>query len=107
MGRPGCGKHRAGGCWRRCRGTPVRSGGAWGDALSADGRLLASGSLDGTARLWEAPSGRLLATLQGHAGAVWGVALSGDGRLLASGSTDGTARLWEAPSGQLLASLEG
>ena len=63
--------------------------------------------LDGTVRLWEAASGQLLATLQGHTGGVWGVALSGDGRLLASGSQDGTVRLWEAASGQLLATLQG
>jgi WD40 repeat protein len=66
-------------------------------ALSADGRLLASGSADRTVRLWEASTGRLLATLHGHTGPVQGVALSADGRLLASGSEDGMVRLWEAP----------
>ena len=76
-------------------------------ALSADGRLLASGSLDGTIRLWETPSGRLLATLQGHTSGIRGVALSADARLLASGSWDGTIRLWEAPSERLLATLQG
>jgi len=81
------------------------TGTVWGVSLSADGRLLASGGMDGTVRLWEVPSGQQLATLEGHTGGVWGVVLSADGQLLASGSFDGTVRLWEAPSGAHLHTL--
>jgi WD40 repeat protein len=68
----------------------------WGMALEAGGRLLASGSEDGTVRLWELPGGRALATLQGHTSGVYSVALAAAGHLVASASADGTVRLWQA-----------
>jgi WD40 repeat protein len=76
-------------------------------ALSGDSQLVASGSFDGTVRLWETSSGRLLVTLQGQTSAIRGVALSADGQLVASGGLDGTVRLWETSSGRLLATLQG
>jgi WD40 repeat protein len=62
-------------------------------ALSADGRLAASGSWDTTVRLWDTDRGELRRTLHGHAGLVLRVALSEDGRLVASAGYDGTVRL--------------
>ena len=76
-------------------------------AFLPDGRALASGSTDNTIRLWDAASGALLRTLEGHTRSVYSVAFSPDGRLLASASNDRTIRLWDAASGALLRTLAG
>jgi WD40 repeat protein len=63
-------------------------------AFSPDGKTVASGSSDGTARLWRVSDGALLDTFEGHADGVQSVAFSPDGRTLASGSWDTTVWLW-------------
>ena len=83
------------------------TGATFGVAFSPDGRLLATASLDGTARLWDPATGEHRRTLTGHTGWVHGVAFSPDGRLLATASDDGTARLWDPASGEHRRTLTG
>jgi WD40 repeat protein len=67
-------------------------------AFSRDGRLLATGSTDRTARLWNAATGRPVHVLPHH-GHVLAVRFSPDGRQLVTASADGTAGVWDVRSG--------
>jgi WD40 repeat protein len=76
-------------------------------ALSADGRLLASGSGDKTVKLWSVDTGQLLHTLKGHSTWVRDVAISPDQRFIASVSNDKTIRLWRTQTGEPIQTLTG
>jgi WD40 repeat protein len=75
---------------------------------SCDGKLLASGCLDGTIHVWDAATGQELRSFMAHKGKAPGQGnpfafLSGftpDGRQIISWGADGTLRLWDAATGK-------
>ena len=66
-----------------------------GVAFSPDGERLASAGGDGTVKILDARTGKLIQAFHGHKSDVFSVAFSSDGQHLASASADRTVRLWD------------
>jgi len=67
-------------------------------ALSPNGKTIASGSEDGTVRLWDVETGKVIVRWKGHTVFVDSMCWSPNGERVVSGSFDGTARVWDVES---------
>src|SRR5438128_8740982 len=75
-------------------------------AFAPDGKTLAIGVYDHTAKVLEAGTGKVLKTLRGHKKFVRAVAFSRDGRTLATGGWDQTVNLWDVDQGEVRRTLD-
>ena len=66
--------------------------------LSKDGSRIATSSLDGSVRVWNASDGKEIGVLEHHHTATTNVAFSPANDLLAASSDDGSISLWDANS---------
>ena len=69
-------------------------------AMTPDGQIAISGSVDETIRVWSPEMGECLRVLRGHKDIIHDVRITPDGRLALSASQDKTVRLWQISSGQ-------
>ncbi|MFD6221167.1 toll/interleukin-1 receptor domain-containing protein [Nocardia asteroides] len=86
---------------RALRVLPAHKDAVTAVAYSQDGTTLATGSMDKTARLWDAATGSPRGEpLTGHPDYVAAIAFSPDNTTLVTASKDGLVRGWEVSSGR-------
>lgn len=66
-------------------------------AINPDGKILVSGSRDGTIKVWNLATSKEILSLKEHLKSISSVAISSDGHTLVSGSIDTTIKVWNIP----------
>jgi len=72
-------------------------------ALSPDEQMVATGSADGSVRVWSADTGECHAQYGGNGSPVTRLLFSADSQRLASGGADGVMTVWDIPAARALA----
>ncbi|HKS37632.1 MAG TPA: WD40 repeat domain-containing protein, partial [Verrucomicrobiae bacterium] len=79
-----------------------------GIAFAPDGRILATGGVEGTAKLWDVATQREIVTLKGHLKSVHAVDISPDGNRLATAAGGAeSVKLWDMHTHQELITIAG
>lgn len=100
------------GIWDAVRGKLLRAmafedpdENAWCGAFSPDSTQVLIGYPSGAVRLFDASTGKLLRTFEGHTSFVNALAFGAGGRYVVSGSSDSTLRCWSVATGEELLRL--
>jgi WD40 repeat protein/serine/threonine protein kinase len=76
-------------------------------SFSPDGKRIVTASDDNTAKVWDAETGAVVRTLEGHTQSVNAAAFSADGKRIVTASGDRTAKVWDAKTGAELLTFKG
>jgi WD40 repeat protein/DNA-binding SARP family transcriptional activator len=80
----------------------MRPGNVLAVGYSPGGTVVATGSANGTATIWNPSTGEALHVLPAHRGGVFATRFSADGKQLATLGADRAVRVWDVRSGRLL-----
>ncbi len=83
------------------------SDGIYMAGFSHDGKRVFTASIDKTANVWDADTGKLLLNLAKHSGEVNSAYFSPDDKMIVTASDDNTAVLWNSQTGKVLHVLQG
>jgi tetratricopeptide (TPR) repeat protein len=83
-----------------------RSGDVLAAKFSPDGKMLATISEDGTARVWDSQTGSGISDFLQHDDGVRSARFSPDGSKLVTAAADGTAQVWDVATSGALARVE-
>jgi WD40 repeat protein len=83
------------------------TGRVMGVCYTTDGKRAVSAGQDGTLRIWDMRTLKVVSILKGHDGAISSIAISADGQRAVSGGMDTKLYIWDLAAGTLIREAHG